>query len=199
MINDQVVVFMTANSMPEQGTGRRNPLDALIWAVASRFGDKAKEVDRFLKFAIVGIVGAVVDFTVLNVLEHTLLIPAPPDEQLKVALATGAAFTTAVISNYIWNRYWTFPDSRSRSAGQQLFQFFVVSVVGLVFRLIFVGASYGFFGRVGVDMLGWFGEVAMDATAINQLGSNIAQAISIGIVMFWNFFANRYWTFNDVE
>lgn len=176
-------------------TKKRNPLDALIWWIASRFGDKAKEVDRFIKFAIVGVVGAVVDFTVLNVLEHTVLIPTPPSENLKVALATGIAFTSAVVSNYIWNRYWTFPDSRSRSAGQQLFQFFVVSIVGLVFRLIFVGATYHFFGELANSTLA--GE--MDLTATNQFGSNIAQAISIGIVMFWNFFANRYWTYNDVK
>ncbi len=176
-------------------THKRNPLDALIWWVASRFGGRAKEVDRFLKFAIVGVIGAVVDFTALNILQHTLLVPAPPDESLKVALATGIAFTSAVLSNYLWNRYWTFPDSRSRSARKQLAQFFVVSVVGLVFRLIFVGATFSFFGNLGASLL----STPLDATGINQLGSNIAQAISIAIVMFWNFFANRYWTFNDVE
>ncbi|GAB4568965.1 MAG: hypothetical protein Kow0077_00720 [Anaerolineae bacterium] len=172
-----------------------NSLDSLIWWVAAHFGSRAREVDRFIKFAIVGAIGAVVDFTMLNVLQHTLLVPQPPGEEFKVALATGVAFTTAVLSNYFWNRHWTFPDSRSRSAGQQLIQFFIVSIVGLVFRLFFVGATYGFFGNLGASFVGG----GLDATAINQLGSNIAQAISIGIVMFWNFFANRYWTYNDVQ
>ncbi len=173
----------------------RNPLDALIWWVASHFGDKAREVERFLKFAIVGVVGAVVDFATLNILQHTLLVPEGANVNLRVSLATGVAFTAAVISNYLWNRYWTFPDSRSRSAVRQLVQFFIVSVVGLLFRLVFVGATYSFFGDVGSSVLGR----QMDMTALNQLGSNIAQAISIGIVMFWNFFANRYWTYNDVD
>ena len=31
------------------------------------------------------------------------------------------------------------------------------------------------------------------------LGPNLALAISIGVVMFWNYFVNRYWTYNDVE
>jgi len=173
----------------------RSSLDALIWQIASRFGARAREMDRFLKFAIVGTIGAVVDFTVLNVLEHTVLVPQAPDADLKVALATGIAFCSAVLSNYLWNRYWTFPDSRSRSAGRQLVQFFIVSVVGLLFRLVFVGTLYGFFGRLGDSILAG----AMEETAVNQLGSNIAQAISIAIVMFWNFFANRYWTYNDVQ
>ena len=34
----------------------RNPLDFVILSVASRFGDKSKEVERFLKFAVVGAV-----------------------------------------------------------------------------------------------------------------------------------------------
>jgi len=173
---------------------KRNPLDALILWVAGHFGARAKEVERFLKFAIVGTFGAMVDFGMLNVLEHTLLIPEGESIAIKVALATGIAFTTAVISNFIWNRYWTFPDSRSRSLGRQLMQFFVVSIVGLFFRLFFVGASFSWFGNMGASVLG----TSLDATAINQLGSNIAQAISIIIVLFWNFFANRYWTYNDV-
>ena len=173
---------------------KRNPLDGLILWIAGHFGARAKEVERFLKFAIVGTFGAVVDFAMLNVLEHTLLIPEGESVALKVALATGIAFSTAVISNFIWNRYWTFPDSRSRSMRRQLAQFFVVSLVGLLFRLFFVGASFQWFGNLGVSVLGG----ALDSTAINQLGSNIAQAISIIIVLFWNFFANRFWTYNDV-
>lgn len=176
---------------------KKNPLDVVINWVASLFGSKAKEVERFLRFAIVGVFGAVVDFTMLNVLQHTVLVPEGPNQDLRVSLATGIAFTTAVISNYFFNRYWTFPDSRSRSAARQLFQFFIVSIVGLVFRLFFVGATYGFFGDFGASVLA--GGEAMDATALAQLGSNIAQAISIGIVMFWNFFANRFWTYNDVD
>ena len=39
----------------------------------------------------------------------------------------------------------------------------------------------------------------MDAAATKQLGTNIAQFFAIWIVMVWNFFVNRYWTYNDVE
>lgn len=188
-----------SNVEATQSTAPRNPLDRLILWVAGLFGPKAKEVERFIKFAIVGAVGAVVDFGVLNVLEHTILVPEGPQKTLRVTLATGIAFCTAVVSNFIWNRYWTFPDSRSRSLQRQLAQFFVVSIVGLVFRLVFVGSSFRFFGEAGEAMLRSLALAApMGDVAVNQLGSNIAQAISIVIVLFWNFFANRLWTFNDV-
>jgi putative flippase GtrA len=85
----------------------------IILRISLRFGgSKAKEVERFLKFATVGIIGAIIDFGVLNVLQATVLRPVEPHLSLKVALATGTAFTSAVTSNFIWNRYWTYPDSR---------------------------------------------------------------------------------------
>jgi putative flippase GtrA len=31
------------------------------------------------------------------------------------------------------------------------------------------------------------------------LGHNIALAVAIGVVILWNFFINRYWTFSDVD
>ena len=31
------------------------------------------------------------------------------------------------------------------------------------------------------------------------VGHNIALAIAVLVVMMWNFFANRYWTYNDVS
>ncbi len=171
-----------------------NPLNILIWRIASRFGDRAKEVDRFIKFAVVGVIGSIVDFGMLNLLERTLLVPEGPSADLKVALATGIAFTSAVISNFIWNRYWTFPESRANPVGRQLLQFSVISVVGLIFRLFFVSLSYRFFGHLASSLMPGAGE-----TALARLGSNIAQAISIAIVLFWNFFANRYWTYRDVK
>jgi putative flippase GtrA len=174
---------------------RWNIVDRLILLVASRFGAQAKEVERFLKFAIVGTIGAIVDFGVLNVLQTTLLTPVGEFETLHVRLSTGIAFSAAVTSNFIWNRYWTYPDSRSRTISVQLVQFFIVNTVGLVFRLIFVGAFYQPMGEAAYDFIG--GNPSLET--LNQLGTNIAQAIAVIIVLFWNFFVNRYWTYNDVD
>jgi putative flippase GtrA len=177
-----------------------NLLNQLILKISERFGAKSKEVERFLKFAIVGIIGAIIDFGVLNLLQATALRPVEPQLSLKVALATGTAFTSAVSSNFIWNRYWTYPDSRSRPIQQQLIQFFIVNVAGLGFRLVWVRVLFGPLGDIGSDALRALGAAAtMDAAATKQLGTNIAQFFAIWIVMVWNFFVNRYWTYNDVE
>jgi len=180
----------------------RNPVVALnqfIVRFSLRFGTKAKEVERFLKFAVVGAIGAVVDFGVLNILQATILHPNEPNVQMKVALATGTAFTVAVTSNFIWNRYWTYPDSRSRPVLQQLVQFFLVNIAGWLFRLGIVAVAYSPFGAAAVGIINALapGTIA-DQAVQNQLGTNLAQALAVFIVMFWNFFANRYWTYNDV-
>lgn len=176
-----------------------NPVDRVILWVAGFFGSRAKEVERFLKFALVGTFGAVVYFATLNILQFALLVPVPPYQSTKIAVATGIAFCAAVISNFVLNRYWTYPDSRSRSMRRQMVQFFLISIVGLVFRLIFVSASYKYLGDFSASLLESFSvNTNWGEEAIYQLGTNEAQAISIIIVLFWNFFANRYWTYNDV-
>lgn len=173
-----------------------SPIDPLISFIARRFGPKAKEVERFLKFAIVGAFGAVVDFGTLNILQHTLLHPEGPNEKLYVAMASGIAFTAAVISNFFWNRYWTYPDSRSRHVGLQLAQFFFINTVAVVARLIFVSMAYAPLGEFAESLLG---HPDVEEAVANRLGTNLAQAIAVGVAMFWNFFMNRYWTYNDVD
>ncbi|MCQ3932290.1 MAG: hypothetical protein DPW16_17715 [Chloroflexi bacterium] len=173
-----------------------SPIDPFIVFVSRRFGPKAKEVERFLKFAIVGTIGAVVDFGTLNLLQHTLLHPDGPNEQLHVAMASGIAFTAAVASNFFWNRYWTYPDSRSRHVGLQLAQFFFINTVAVIARLIFVSLAYSPLGEFAEHLLG---NSNVETTVANRLGTNLAQAIAVAVAMFWNFFMNRYWTYNDVD
>ena len=176
-------------------------LKQVILKISFRFGSKAKEVERFLKFAVVGIIGAVVDFGVLNLLQATLLRPHGDNVPLRVAIATGTAFTAAVLSNFTWNRYWTYPDSRSRAVQRQLVQFFIVNTAGLAFRLVFVRILFGPLGHIGVEVLKASGlaDHSFTEAATGQLGTNIAQFFAVWIVMVWNYFVNRYWTYNDVE
>lgn len=144
---------------------------------------RPSERRRFAKFAAVGASGAVVDFGVFNLLA-TLLGVAP-------VAASVLSFFCAVLSNYTLNRLWTFPDSRSKRKRVQLSQYALVSVVGLAIRTpLFQYASRGYLAALGTrSLLG---------LATETLAHNLALATAIGVVMVWNFFANRYWTFGDV-
>lgn len=144
------------------------------------------ERTRFIKFCFVGIFGAIVDFGVMNLLLH--FTPATS------TISSSVSFVAAVISNFIWNRYWTYPDSREKPLGRQLLQFFLVSIIGLVIRFVLFQTIDKPIISLCSDILG--SDYSMDPAII---GHNITLVIAILIVMIWNFFANRFWTYNDVK
>ena len=185
----------------------RNPLDIVILAIASRFGDKSKEVERFLKFMFVGVVGFIVDFGTVTLLQATILPPTNKSGDrliINVILATSISFIAALISNFTWNRLWTYPDSRSRSARQQLVMFTFISIVGYLGRTIWITNAYHFLGTLFmplfVPLIRLFKTAYIPTMAADdKLGTMIAMVIGVIIVTFWNFFANRRWTYNDVD
>jgi putative flippase GtrA len=146
-----------------------------------------KERERFLKFAVVGAFGALVDFGSFHLLMSLL--------DLRAEWAQAGSFTLAIISNFIWNRLWTYPDSRSKPISHQLVTFFLVNIVGLAIRTpIFTGLEGPFrrlFERLAFLPLG--------LVTADRLGYTFALGVAVVVVMFWNYFINRVWTYNDVE
>lgn len=37
------------------------------------------------------------------------------------------------------------------------------------------------------------------AAYTTRLADNLSLAVAVLVVLFWNFFANRHWTYNDIE
>ena len=157
-----------------------------------------KEFERFSKFFVVGAIGAVIDFTTFRLTRGWLgdiRLELPFGLALTgVGIAGIIAFTLAVISNFIWNRYWTYPDSRSKPLAGQLVQFFAVNIVGIVIRVPLLELLSPPLGRLAGRIL-----ATLPASTATGLGESAAWAIAVVIVLFWNFFVNRYWTYNDVE
>ena len=184
--------------------GLNTPLDQLIIKIARRVGgDKAKEVERFIKFAFVGLLGFVIDFGALFVLQSSLLPPVNDLQErlpVNVAIATSISFALAVISNYAWNRFWTYPDSRSYSVRRQLAQFAIVSVIGWIARTLWITATYVVLGLLSTQFIQMLiVDYQPQMLDEHKLGTMTAQFIGVVVVMVWNFLANRYWTFNDVD
>lgn len=152
--------------------------------------ENRREVVRFLKFSIVGATGAVVDFGILYLL-HVVV-------GLHIVLANTCSFTAAVLSNFTWNRFWTYPDSRSKPLSKQLAQFFIVNVAGWGINTgILVLLRYPCVALMGTATRSL--ALALPDEALYKLGYNLAKAIATGVVLFWNFFANRFWTYSDVS
>jgi putative flippase GtrA len=145
-----------------------------------------RERTRFLRFAVVGAIGAVVDFGIANLLVYAF--------SASLVLAGTISFICAILSNFTWNRYWTYPDSRTKPLARQLIQFAVVSVMGLTIRIPILR----FLEPVLFQLFSSL-PLSLPVLTPDVMAKNITLAIAVLIVMFWNFFVNRYWTYNDVE
>lgn len=144
-----------------------------------------QERSRFLRFAAVGAMGALVDFSTFNLFVNFVHISA--------LWASVISFTAAVVSNFLWNRFWTYPDSRSKQVSKQIGQFTIVSMVGL-------GIRTPLFAWLEKLLIRSLSNIVPKHFFLNSvfLGHNIALAIAILVVMMWNFYANRFWTYNDI-
>ena len=79
-------------------------------------------IEQFIRYAIVGFAGLIVDFSVTYVFK----------EYAKVSkyLANSLGFSVAVITNYVLNRYWTFGVG-DENVFIQFGTFVLVSIIGL--------------------------------------------------------------------
>jgi putative flippase GtrA len=145
-----------------------------------------QERTRFLRFLAVGAFGFVVDFSVFNLVIQVAHIPA--------VIAQGISFICAIISNFLWNRYWTYPDSRTKPIGAQMAQFTLISGIGLLIRFaLFSILEQNLVNAAAKLLPQGYGSLA------NVVGHNSTLAFSVLVVLLWNFFANRFWTYNDVK
>jgi putative flippase GtrA len=136
---------------------------------------------------MVGAIGAVVDFGVFNLLRGPVGVPA--------AIAQAISFSAAVVSNFLWNRYWTYPDSRSKPVRRQALQFLLVSLVGLAIRT-------GVFVLVQPATISLAASLLPEDASGSQIlavGENMALVVAVLVVLLWNFGINRVWTYSDVQ
>ncbi len=97
-------------------------------------------------------------------------------DRLHIPMLVSAAlsFLLAVINNFTLNKLWTF-GNKSRNIRKQFIKFLIVSTIGLMLTEI----CMAFF---------------VYALKIWYMASKL---ITSGLVLTWNFLANRYWTFKD--
>ncbi|MBM3136735.1 MAG: GtrA family protein [Chloroflexi bacterium] len=141
---------------------------------------------RFVKFALVGISGTVVDFGFFNL--FSVLIGLP------VILSSILSFSIAVVNNFYWNRVWTYPESKTANLADQLTKFGIVSVLGLVIRT-------PLFVLIEKPVIQAAQNLLSPTFSIDPviIGHNLALATVIIVVLFWNYFVNRKWTYKDLD
>jgi putative flippase GtrA len=133
----------------------------------------SKEMERVGRFLAVGSVGTLLDFSLLTLLKLA---------GLPTLAANSLSFLAGLANNFTWNRMWTFGDSVQPDWRKQLIQFTMISLVGLGLSNIIVLSLEGPLGSI-------LGHPAW--------GYLPAKVIATGVVVFWNYSANRLWTFRE--
>jgi putative flippase GtrA len=145
------------------------------------------EPKRFVKFLIVGTLGFTVDFGAFNLIHFFY---NQPNTRLDENIAQAVSFTLATLSNFTWNYLWIYPEAKSASQARKVSKFFIVSIMGLIIRTPIFNLALPVGERVAQSLplpVNW------------NVGGNLALAAAVSVVLLWNFFVNRYWTYRDVN
>lgn len=161
---------------------RKRRTKLLIANVRQLARSNRKEVKRFVKFALVGALGSITDILTLNLLVQLASLP--------LAVANTCSFIVALMQNFSLNRIWTFPESRERNARGQLARFAMVSLVGYGLNQLVFLSLHHFWESYWMSYFG--NELGFSASY------NVAKLCAIGVVLFWNFTANRLWTYRGL-
>jgi putative flippase GtrA len=138
---------------------------------------RAPGFQQFLKFCVVGASSFAIDVGISYILTFQF--------HRWWVLAKTISFALAVTNGFIWNRLWTFQAVGLRRKREQYAMFFSVNIVGYILNLTIMKAV--FFFATGT----WRGQ---HPTKPVWAAATLA---ATAIVVFWNFFANKHWTFKD--
>ena len=134
-------------------------------------------VRQFVKFCIVGFSSLLVDF----VISYSLIYHF----HLNATLAKSISFLFSVSNGFYWNSKWTFRGMGSGARHQMYVRFVGVNIVGFVLNImLFKFVLFLFVGR-------FIGQGKPE-----KYQFIIATGCAAICVAFWNFLANRKWTFS---
>jgi len=104
--------------------------------------------------------------------------------RLYIQVAALVGFIFGVTNGFYWNTRWTFRQNDPARRKSQYIKFVLVNVVGLTLNQIILFTVTGLLtaGKTTTDK-GWEPMIAF--------------GVATGIVVFWNFFANKHWTYKS--
>jgi len=124
-------------------------------------------VRRFLRFAVVGASGVVVDMLTLYLLSD------PSTLGLGLTRSKVVAAELAIVNNFLWNDAWTFRDLVGRQRGwkfkvRRFVKFNAVCSLGMLLNIALLNFQFN----------------------VLHLDRYVANLIAIALVTFWNFWLN---------
>ena len=152
---------------------QRALLGALAWI--SRY--------RYLKFGIVGASGTVVNLVVLHI-GHEYLFHSIEAAYKKPYASLALAITLATISNFTWNRLWTWSDRVRTMEQGQTSGHVSLRLLGTEFGQYVTASSFGSAVQYFLTLL-----------LSGYMDYRVANIIAILSASVSNFLANDRWTF----
>jgi putative flippase GtrA len=145
---------------------------------------------QFVKFCIVGASSTLIDFGIFYLLIEIVHLQQYV-ASLDVARALGvcAAFLVAVTNGFYWNSRWTFRNTDPEGMRRRYLKFVLTNMVGLGLNLSITLLLARLTPPVVIALLAPY--LRKDPAAF------FGKAVATGIVVFWNFTANKYWTFRQ--
>ena len=132
--------------------------------------DRARHLmPEFVKFCVVGGIGAVVDLGGTGVLYGTF--------HLGPLTSKAIAVTTACVVTYLGSRFWTFRNRENQPVPRELVLFIVLNGIGLFIAEVVIAVTAYAFG------------------ARDQVAYNAASVIGTGLGTIFRFWAYRKWVF----
>lgn len=136
-------------------------VDLLKFSFKNRNNKAWYEMEKMVKFGMVGGSGIFVNMGILYALYEFMTIP--------LYVASPIAIEASVISNFFLNDSWTFRKNVKQSFFDRIFTFHYISFIGMLINILML-------------------LLLTDALSIYYITANI---IGIFLAFVWNFFANR--------
>lgn len=156
----------------------REKIDEMVGKLPARYQNIGKQ---FVKFGVTGVIGAIVDFSTYNILTRGFgFVASYMVLGQQIIVANNISVFLAIVSNFVFNKYWTFRDT-SHQVAKQWVGYFTLNFFTWVLNQLLVS-------------LFTFQVPATQAIFGNQK-DNAAKVLAIGIILFLNFAGSKFLIF----
>lgn len=154
------------------------PLLIFSWIIITyNLGRRWPTFYQFGKFIIIGFSNTAIDFGVLNFLMYV----SGTDRGILFSVFKGVSFLLAVTNSYLWNKFWTFENSRLEKWEREFIKFLAVS-----------GTAF----LINVGIASFIVNLLEPLPGISPtLWANFGAFVSLVFTIAWTFFGYKFFVF----
>lgn len=129
------------------------------------------------KFGLIGVSNTIIDLGLFNLFIYFSHI----SDGYVVSIFKSISVFIAIISSFVWNKYWSFAKKDASNVGEEFTHFLMVSLIGL---LLNVGVT-SFIVNV----------LSAPAGVPHKVWANVAALAASALVLTWNFIGYKFFVF----